>query len=288
MTELQAPPAPVATRQTGAVALALTGQLCLHGGAAIATVLIPMIGGPATVGLRLGLSAVVLLAVCRPALRGRTRADWAVVAGFGATLAVMNMLFYEAIHRVPLGAAVTIEFLGPLVLSVLAARGAARWLWAALALAGVALLGRDGIGGINLVGGAFAAAAGVLWAAYIVLSQRAGGRFAKLDGLALAMVVATLISVPIGLVTAGPGLFSPAVLGMGAAVALLSSLIPYAFELTALRRLRAASFAILMSLAPALAAVAGFVLLGQRLDPLEGVAIGLVVTASIGAVRARA
>lgn len=268
--------------------MALGGQLCLHAGAAVATALIPMIGGPATVGLRLGLSAVVLLVVCRPALRGRTRADWAVVAGFGATLAVMNMLFYEAIHRVPLGAAVTIEFLGPLVLSVLAARGAARWLWAALALAGVTLLGHDGIGGINLVGGAFAAGAGVLWAAYIVLSQRAGGRFAKLDGLALAMVVATAISVPIGLVTAGAGLFSPAVLGMGLAVALLSSLIPYAFELTALRRLRAASFAILMSLAPALAAVAGFVLLGQQLDPIEGVAIGLVVAASIGAVRARA
>lgn len=269
------------------MALILAGQFALHSGAAIATVLIPLIGGPAAVALRLGISAVVLLAICRPRLRGRSRGDWAVALAFGVTLALMNMLFYEAIARMPLGAAVTVELLGPLVLSVVAARGAARWLWAALALAGVALLGQDGIGGINLVGAAFAGAAGVLWAAYIVLSQRTGGRFARLDGLALATAVATVVSLPVGLATAGAAMFSPAALGTGAAVAVLSSVIPYGAELIALRTLKAATFAILMSLAPAVAAVAGFVLLGQPLTPWEGVAITLVVVASAGAVRSR-
>src|SRR5206468_2430894 len=125
----QNPPAAVEPRTSGAVALILVGQFALHSGAAIATVLIPLVGGPAAVALRLGISAVVLLAICRPRLRGRSRGDWVVALAFGVTLALMNMLFYEAIARMPLGAAVTVELLGPLVLSVVAARGAARWLW---------------------------------------------------------------------------------------------------------------------------------------------------------------
>ncbi|MEJ3657455.1 EamA family transporter [Actinomycetes bacterium KLBMP 9759] len=288
MAAVPVSPAPATTTpdgQLGPVAFVLAGQLVLHAGAAVATFLIPLVGGPAAVALRLGLSAVVLLAVCRPRLRGRTHADWAVVVGFGATLAGMNMLFYEAIARMPLGAAVTVEVLGPLALSVLTARGAGRWVWPAVALAGVALLGWDGLGGLTIVGGGFALAAGALWAAYILLAQRTGGRFERFDGLALAMGAATVLSAPVGIATAGTALLSPAVLGLGAAVALMSSMVPYGFELVALRRLRAATFAILMSLSPALAAVTGFVLLGQRLSVLECLAVVLVVVASVGAVR---
>ena len=273
------------TGRSGAVPLVVAGMLAQQFGAAVASLLMPRTGAAGVVCLRLTIAALVLGAVCRPSVRGRTCTDWAVTAAFGIALVAMNLSFYEAVARMPLGAVVTIEVLGPLLLSVLASRKPSGWLWALLAFAGVALLGRDGTGSLTPAGTAFALGAAVMWAAYILLSQRVGGRFAGLDGLAVAMAVAALISLPIGLGTAGTVLVEPSVLALGTAVALLSSVLPSGLELVSLRRVRAATFAILMSLAPALAATAGYLVLGQPLTLVTALAIGLVVIASAGAVR---
>lgn len=269
----------------GAVALVLGGLICQELGATFAVLLFPTVGAQGMVTLRLVFSAIVLLLICRPTLRGYSRRDWLSVAVFGLAIAGMNALFYEALVRLPLGPTVTIEVLGPLLLSVIVSRRAASWLWAVLAFGGVALLSQGGLEQLDPVGVALAAGAGVLWAGYILLSGRTGARFPKLDGLAIAMSIGALVSLPFGLVTGGPALFSPTVLLLGLAVAVLSSAIPYALELLALRRLAAASFSILMSLAPAIAALAGALVLGQSLTLVSGTGILLVVIASAGAVR---
>ncbi|MQY37998.1 Threonine/homoserine exporter RhtA [Streptomyces sp. RB17] len=270
----------------GGIALVLSSALSVQFGSAVAALLFPRTGALGVVALRVTIAAVLLLAVCRPRLRGHSRADWAVVCAFGLTLGGMNILFYQAIDRIPLGPAVTLEVLGPLALSVVAARRAVSLLWAALALAGVLLLGQEGLGRLSLPGAGFALGAGALWAAYIVFNSRTGARFPRLDGLAVAMAVAALLSLPLGIASAGTALLRPGSLGLGLAVALLSSVLPYTLELLALRRLPAPTFAVLMSLAPALAALAGFLVLGQTLSPAQCLAIALVVTAIAGAVRA--
>ncbi|SFA93711.1 inner membrane transporter RhtA [Amycolatopsis marina] len=259
--------------------------MSLQFGAAIAALLFPRAGAMGVVSLRLTLAAVVLLLICRPKVRGHARADWALVAAFGVALGGMNALFYQAIERIPLGAAVTLEVLGPLTLSVLAARRMASLVWAGLALAGVILLGRGGFDSLNVEGVLFALAAGVLWAAYILLSARTGRRFPKADGLALALAIGAVLSLPFGVATAGAALVDPVTLALGAAVALLSSMLPYTLELLALRRIAAATFAVLMSLEPAIAAFAGFLVLSQALSLLEGLGMALVIVASMGAVR---
>ncbi|MEV7624730.1 EamA family transporter [Actinoplanes sp. NPDC089786] len=265
--------------------LVLASGLSVHSGAAVAATLFPYAGIWSVVAIRLTVGALLLLAVCRPALRGRSRADWAVIGAFGLALTAMNTVFYEAIERIPLGPAVTIEVLGPLTLSVIAARRRSAWLWAGLAVAGVLLLGRGGFDRLNWLGVVLALAAGVCWASYIVLSSRAGASFPKADGLALAMGVAAVLSLPLGIAGAGPGLLEPRVLVLGCAVAVLSSVLPYSLELIALRRLPTATFAVLMSLGPAIAAGAGWAILDQALNATELAAIVLVVAASIGAVQ---
>ena len=275
------------TRSAGvAVSLVVVGLVCQEAGAALATKLFPQAGPLGVVMLRLVFSAVLLLLIARPSLRGRTRDGWLAVLGFGLVLAVMNGLFYLALERLPLGVTVTIEVLGPLTLSIIASRRASAWLWAALALAGVAALAGGGWERLDPVGVLYALGAAVSWAFYILASARVGREFPKLDGLALAMTVGALLAVPFGIADAGPALLDPVLIGLGAAVAVLSSTIPYALELVALRRLQASAFAILMSLGPATAALAGWVLLGQHLSWLEIVGIALVIAASMGAVRA--
>ncbi|MFJ9740645.1 EamA family transporter [Streptomyces sp. NPDC101166] len=269
----------------GPVGLVLAGGVSVQFGGALAVTLMPRAGALGVVALRLLVAAVVLLAVCRPRLRGHSRADWATVVVFGVTMAAMNGLFYQAVARIPLGPAVTLEVLGPLALSVLASRRAVNLVWAALALAGVFLLGGGGFGDLDPAGVAFALGAGVMWAAYIVFSARTGRRFPQADGLALAMGVGALLFVPLGLAESGAKLLDPVTLGLGAAVALLSSVMPYTLELLALRRLPASTFAVLMSLEPALAALSGFLVLDQALSAAQAAAIALVVAASMGAVR---
>jgi inner membrane transporter RhtA len=269
----------------GATGLVVAGLVCQEVGAAFAVLLFPSVGALGMVVLRLTFSAIILLAIARPSVRGRSGGDWMTVVLFGVALAVMNGLFYEALARIPLGATVTIEVLGPLILSVATSRRASSWLWAVLAFVGVFLLGQGSFGELDPVGVLFAVGAGASWAGYILLSSRTGSRFERLDGLALAMAVGAVLTLPLGLAVAGPAIVRPDILLLGAAVAVLSSTIPYAFELFALRRIPSSSFAILMSLAPAMAALAGVVLLAQHISIVGVVAIALVVIASIGAVR---
>jgi len=269
-----------------AVALVVAGLACQEIGASIAVLLFPDVGPLGMVMLRLVFSAIILLVVARPSLRGRDRSSWLAVARFGLVLAAMNGLFYLALERLPLGVTVTIEVLGPLALSIIAARAASSWVWAGLALLGVVALAGGGWDRLDLLGVLCALGAAATWAFYILSSARVGAAFPKLDGLALAMTVGAVASLPFGIADAGVALLRPEILGLGAAVALLSSTLPYAFELVALRKLPASAFAILMSLAPAIAALAGFVLLGQHLSWGELIGIALVVGASIGAVRA--
>lgn len=269
-----------------AVGMVVTGLVCQELGASLAVLLFPALGPLGIVFLRLGFSAVILMIIARPRLRGHTPTAWRSVVAFGLVLALMNCLFYLALARLPLGVTVTIEVLGPLVLSVIAARRASAWLWAGLALIGVIALAGGGWDRLDPIGVLFALGAASSWALYILASARVGREFPRLDGLALAMVVGALAALPWGLIAAGGALVRIDLLALGAAVAVLSSTIPYALELLALRRLAASAFAILMSLAPATATLAGWLLLGQVMTWLEIIGIALVIAASIGAVRA--
>ncbi|AWZ09353.1 MULTISPECIES: EamA family transporter [unclassified Streptomyces] len=274
----------------GPVALVVSAGVSVQFGAAIAVMIMPRTGAAGVVTLRLAAAALVLLLLCRPKLRGHSRADWMTVVWFGVTMAGMNGLFYQAIDRIPLGPAVTLEVLGPLVLSVAVSRRLMNLLWAGLALAGVVLLsthGGGGFGGLDPLGAAYALGAGGMWAAYIVFNARTGRRFPQADGLALAMAVAAVLSLPLGVIEAGSALLLPSTLALGLGVAVLSSVLPYTLELLALRRLPAPTFAILMSLEPAIAATAGFLVLNQALSPLDAAAIALVIAASMGAVRSQ-
>jgi inner membrane transporter RhtA len=264
--------------------LVLGGILSVQFGAGIAKDLFDEVTPTVMVWLRLVTSAVVLGLLARPVLRGRTRDDWLVALGFGLSLGVMNWAIYQSFARIPLGLAVTIEFVGPLTLAILGSRRARDLVWAALAGVGVALLGFDP-GDLDLVGVAFALVAGAAWAAYILLSAQTGRRWPGLDGLAVASVVATLLLAPFAVASGGAGLLDLRVLALGAAVGMLSSVIPYSLEITALRTIRPAVFSILMSLEPAAAALAGVVVLQEFLSPLQLLAMACVVVASVGATR---
>ncbi|MEU3791985.1 EamA family transporter [Streptomyces fructofermentans] len=277
--------APGGLRALGPVGLVLAGGVSVQFGGALAVSLMPRAGALGVVTLRLAVAAIVLMVICRPRLRGHSRVDWGTVVVFGVTMAAMNGLFYQSVARIPLGPAVTLEVLGPLVLSVLASRRAVNLVWAGLALCGVFLLGGGGFGSLDPAGVAFALGAGAMWAAYIVFSARTGRRFPQADGLALAMVVAAVLFLPLGVVESGGKLLEPTTLALGAAVAVLSSVLPYTLELLALRRMPASTFAVMMSLEPAIASLAGFLVLSQTLSVMEALATALVIGASVGAVR---
>jgi inner membrane transporter RhtA len=273
--------------QLGPVGLVLVGILSVQLGAAIAKGLFGEISPTAMVWLRLVTSAVVLAAVTRPRVVGRSRRDWVVVLGFGASLATMNWAIYQSFSRIPLGIAVTIEFVGPLTLAVLGSRRARDLAWVVLAGLGVALLGFQR-SGLDLLGAAYALLAGAAWASYILLSASTGRRWPGLDGLAVASVAAaTAMTLP-ALLSAGGSLWDARVLLLGTLVGVLSSVIPYSCELIALRSLRPAVFGILMSMEPAAAALAAIVVLHEHLSPLQWLAIGCVVVASVGATRSSA
>jgi len=281
--------------------LILTGVVSVQVGAGLAARLFTQIPPAAVTALRLWTAAALMVVVgARPLrqnlaalVRRRSWRDAAVVAAFGLTLAVMNYSIYQAFARIPLGIAVTIEFLGPLAVAVATSRRLIDLLWVALAGAGVALLtgtGNPAGGGhgTDLIGLAFALLAGTAWAAYIILSRATGRRFPGASGLTIAMLVAAVVIVPVG-VTAGRGaLLRPGILATGLAIGLLSSIIPYTLELEALRRVPARVFGIWMSLEPAVAALVGLVMLGEALAVSEWAAIVCVMVACAGAARGSA
>ena len=254
-------------------------------GSALAATLFSRIGPAGAVTLRLTVAALVLALIWRPRTHGRSGHDLRLAALFGLVLAGMNLSFYEALHRIPLGIAVAIEFVGPLGVAIAASRRAVDLLWAALAALGIVALTRAKTHGIDGEGVGLALLAGVLWGAYIVLNTRIGRAFRDATGLAMAMCVGALALLPLGIASAGAHLLEPRSLLPGAAVGVLSSVIPYSFELEALRRIRMAVFGVLMSLEPAVAAVAGLIVLGQSMSARMVVGIALVSIASVGASR---
>lgn len=271
--------------RTSAVSLVLCSVASLQFGAALSTRLFPHIGPAGASLLRLGLASLVLLVLTRPSIRQWSRSQWASVLVLGVAMAGMNGLFYEALARLPLGIAVTVEFLGPLVLAAVLSRRRRELMWVAMALLGVAVLGLTGPangGALSITGLLFAAVAGAFWALYVLAGSRVAGEGVGLGGLAVATGVAAVIVAPVGAVSGGAALLSPSVLGIGLLVAVLASVIPYSCELTALAALPRQTFSVLLALEPAAGAMIGAVLLTQLLAPVHSVAIALVVAAGIG------
>jgi inner membrane transporter RhtA len=262
--------------------LVVWGIISVQVGAAIAKDLFHLVPPTALVWLRLFTSAIILLIMARPRLPGHSRRDWLIVLGFGVSLMTMNWAIYQSFARIPLGIAVTIEFLGPLAVAVIGSRRLRDLIWVLLAATGVALLGASRAT-LSLAGVGFALLAGLGWACYILLSAQTGRRWPGLTGLALASMVGAIALVPPAILDAGSRLLNPTVLALGVAVGLLSSVIPYSFELMALRRIPPRVFSILMSLEPAAAALAAMIVLGEILTLIQWLAMACVVIASIGA-----
>ena len=265
--------------------LVLAAVASVQFGGALAKTLFDDVGPGGAVFLRVFFAALVLAAVWRPTTAGRSAGDWRLVLAYGVALVAMNLSFYEALDRIPLGIAVTFEFVGPLGVAVFGSRRALDLLWVLLAAAGIVLLSDFGNADLDGVGVALALLAGAFWAAYILLAARVGRVYPGGQGLAIAMGAGALIVAPVGVADGGSDLLAAGVLATGFGVAMLSSALPYTLELEALRRMPAGVFGVLMSLEPAMAALAGFIVLGEDLAARELVAIVLVVTASAGAAR---
>lgn len=248
----------------------------------MATHLFSAIGPGGAAFLRLLYAVPVLLLLWRPDLRQYSRTDYYLAAAFGVNIAVMNFVFYSSLARVPLGIAVTLEFVGPLGVAVAGSRRALDGVWVVLAAGGVILLAPWGGLSLDTLGAVLALLAGLFWALYIMLSARVGRVFPGGQGLAIAMIVGALALAPVGIVTAGPALLQPQWLILGLLVAVLSSIVPYSLELEALRTVPTRTFGILMSCEPAVAALVGFALLGQVLSARAMAAIALVMVAAVG------
>lgn len=253
-------------------------------GGALAAILIPMIGAPATVMLRLVLSAGLMLLILRPSPRGNSPRAWRAVLMLGVTLGTMNFSFYQALARLPMGVAVTIEFLGPLLLSAAMSRRIRDGVAVVASLLGVVLISealKVGWSGLDHVGLGFVALAGLAWAAYILCQAEMGRHFQGLDGVTWAILIAAVLVTPYGLFDAHGPVTTLPVLAGGLGIALLSSAIPYSLEMMALRTIPPQVFSILLALEPAVAALAGLIVLGQRLSATQLVGMGLVVAASV-------
>ncbi|MCB0827355.1 MAG: DMT family transporter [Solirubrobacterales bacterium] len=268
-----------------AVSMVLGAIVSIQVGAAVATELFSEIGPAGVVFMRALVSAVLLVAIWRPSFR-IPREHVRITLLFGVALTGMNLAFYESIDRIPLGTAVTFEFIGPLSVALITSRRRRDWTWAGMAAVGIVLL-TGGIGGGDLdpLGVGLALVAGFFWGSYILLGKRVGRQASGGKRLAVAMTISAVLTAPFGIADGGIELLGPEVLAVGIAVGLLSSALPFSLEMEAMRRLPSSVFGVMMSLEPAVAATVGFVLLGQGLIPREGLAILLVVAASAGALR---
>ena len=275
--------------------LLIFGMITVQLGAALAKDLFSSLGPAGVVFLRVGFAALTLLAIWRPwrhlraeRIAGAGRRDYLAVVAFGLILAVMNLTFYSALDRIPLGVTVTIEFIGPLSVAVAGSRRALDLLWVALAVGGILLLAPLGVLGtvpLDPLGLLLALGAGACWAVYILLTARVGKAFRGGTGLSLAMAVGAVALLPVGVAGAGSALLNPRLLLLGAGVGLLSSVIPYSLEMAALRRISTSAFGVLMSLEPAIAALIGWLVLREALELRAIIALVLVTTAAIGATR---
>jgi len=270
-------------RRFRAVLLVLAAATSVQGGASVAKSLFPSFGAPGVVWLRLLFGSVALWAIARPELRSRPARELGLVAALGVVLVSMNVAFYESIARLPLGIAVTVEFLGPLAVAILGSRRQLDFVWVALAGIGVALLAEGGGKGVHPLGLGLAALAGFFWALYITLSVPIGKAFPGASGLAPAMLLGAVLITPWGVVSAGSHLRDPQLVGAAVGVGLLSSALPWSLELEALRRLPTNVFGVVLALEPAIAALAGAVFLHEHLHLRAWMAIALVVVASAGA-----
>jgi inner membrane transporter RhtA len=280
----EAPAGPDGARRRPAVpapALVLISIASVQVGSAVARSLFGDLGAAGVTLLRIGLAAVVFGVIFRPRVWRWSAAAWRAAALLGLVMAVMNLVFYLSLRTVPLGTAVTVEFLGPLGLALVQTRRLIDLLWALLAAAGVVLLGLGSGGAAPLGGLALALVAGLCWAAYIMLSARLGSLVPGTGGLAVSLAVAAVLVAPFGAHGASAVVDRPALLIGAAAVALLSSVFPYGLEINALRHIPTRVFGILMSLEPAAAAIAGLFVLHQRLGPREIAALVLVSLASL-------
>jgi inner membrane transporter RhtA len=274
---------PASGRAAG-IGLAVASMTAVQLGAALSEPLFDRIGAAGTVALRLVFAALILWPFARPRLRGRSRADLGAAVALGACSGGLSLAWFESIARIPLGVAVTIQFLGPLGVALVGSRRPRDVGWVVLAAGGIALLtlGDGAEEPLDAVGVAFALASGTCWAGYILLTKRVGARWAGLEGLSVSLGVAALVTLPAGIASAGGELLSLELIAIGIGLALLI-LLPYTFELSALRRLPTALFGVIMSLEPAIAALLGFLILGQELKTTGIVAIAMVSIASAGA-----
>ncbi|MDI6050204.1 DMT family transporter [Flavobacterium sp. XS2P24] len=272
LKQINIPPLP-------AVLLAI---ISVQSGAAIAKGLFPAIGAAGTASLRIGISALILLAVYRPNLKKVTADQWKLVIPYGLSLGAMNLIFYLSIERIPIGLAVTLEFIGPLLVAVFGSKRIIDFFWVLLAAAGIVLIAPWSNNGLDIWGMLFALLAGALWAAYIVL----GGKISKImkggDAVTIGMLFASILIVPFGILGNGLSNLTPQLLGLGVALALLSSAIPFTLEMKALGQLPARTFSILMSLEPAAASICAFLFLQEYLTFNEILAVVFVVIASAG------
>lgn len=250
--------------------------------AAWATTIFDQVGASGACLLRLVSASVVLLAVTRPRVRSLSKRQWSLAGALGLVIAAMNLTFYHAIGRIPLGTAVTIEFIGPLLVAITGSRHLRDLIWAALAAGGIVALCHGVTHGTSATGLILAAVAGLLWGVYILLQAQLGKAFSDTSGLAVAMTVGAIVTIPFGVVEGSTRLLVPGTLAIGLAVGLLSSAIPFSLELNALRRLPTATFGVLMSLEPAVAAIAGATVLGQTITLRDAVGICLVSAAAFG------
>ena len=279
---------PSSSRPAVGVLLVIGSCLSLPFGAAIAAQLFPALGAWGATSLRIGIAALILLVIVRPRVRQWTGKQWISAALFGVSLAGMNGFFYAGIERVPLGPAVAIEFLGPLILAAVLTRRVMDGIWVGIALVGMGLLGLDGMLGaepLDLLGVFFILIAAGFWAFYIRMSARVGEAIPGTGGLVVGMLVASVLLIPVGVpavVTISTSSEAWTLLLLAVLTAVLSSVIPYSFELAALRRLPQRVFGVMLSLEPAFATLAGWLVLGQSATPLRVVAVALVVAASAG------
>ncbi|MEN0106730.1 MAG: threonine/homoserine exporter RhtA [Pseudomonas sp.] len=265
------------------ILLLIVAMCSIQGGAALAKGLFPLIGAEGVSALRLGLGALILISVMRPWRKAFNAGAWRSLVAYGASLGVMNLLFYMSLKTVPLGIAVALEFTGPLVLAMASSRRILDFVWIGLAVLGLALLLPADAGDIPLdpLGAAFALGAGVCWAIYIIFGQRAGAEHGA-HTVTLGALVAAIIVFPVGLYEAGSSLFHWSILPVAVGVAILSTALPYSLEMYALTRLPARTFSTLMSMEPAIAALSGLVFLQERLSHTQWLAIGAIIVAALG------